>query len=387
MSKIFLERTRIAPRKNKKESLIKFLPVDNSLAALSALFIIAGIIFTYSSSAFDSMAYFKRQVVFDILGVACMLFLSQTYIYIQKYIKPVYMLFFTWILLVIVLFLPPVANVHRWINLGFFNLQPSEVAKLVLIIYLASFLSKKKDIANDSSQIAVPAAYTLITLALIVAGKDLGIPVLMFAVALAVFFIAGAKVLKLFYAVAVIIPVIAIEFYRHPYRLKRLTSFLSPEEAAGSIGYQLAHSFYAIGSGGWFGKGLGSSDLKLEYLPAAHTDFIFAIMCEEIGMIGAFFIIGSFIWLLMRGITLARTAKDNGNAFLMAGITICLVLQAVVNMSVAVGLLPTKGLPLPFFSYGGSSVIITLAMMGILMNLAAVEEQNNGTEGKGINGR
>jgi cell division protein FtsW len=118
---------------------------------------------------------------------------------------------------------------------------------------------------------------------------------------------------------------------------------------------------------------LGSSDLKLEYLPAAHTDFIFAVMCEEIGMLGAFLIIALFMWLLVRGITLAARAKSAFNGYLMAGITLCICLQAFVNMSIAAGLLPTKGLPLPFFSYGGSSVIVTLAMMGILMNLAAVE--------------
>ena len=136
------------------------------------------------------------------------------------------------------------------------------------------------------------------------------------------------------------------------------------------------HSFYAIGSGGWFGKGFGGSDLKLEYLPAAHTDFIFAIMCEEVGMIGVFMILAAFLWLLIHGIRLAVNAKDTFNSYLMAGITLCITLQAFVNMCVATGIAPTKGLPLPFFSYGGSSVVVTLAMMGILMNLAAVESKN-----------
>lgn len=377
MSKVFVEKSPFSGlRKTKGEDKFKFLPIDNNLAAMTAVFIIAGLIFTYSSSAFDSMAYFKRQVIFDVLGVIIMLVLSQFYSSLQKLIKPVYILFATWILLVWVLFTDEAANVHRWINFGFFNVQPSEIAKLALIIYLASFLSKKKDIASDTTQVIVPVAYSLVTIGLIVAGKDLGIPALMFAVAVSIFFIAGAPISKLFYFIAAMVPLAVIEFYRHPYRIKRLMSFMSPEEAAGSVGYQLVHSFYAIGSGGWFGKGLGSSDLKLEYLPAAHTDFIFAIMCEEIGMIGAFFVIAGFVWLLIHGVTLARTAKNKFNSYLIFGITLCLVLQAFVNMCVATGLLPTKGLPLPFFSYGGSSVIITLAMMGILMNLAAVEARD-----------
>lgn len=379
MSKVFIERTAIAPHKRgqAKEGKLKLLPIDSTLATLAALLVISGLIFTYSASAFDSMSYFKRQLAFDFLGVLIMLILSQTYSGLQKMFKPVWLLFITWGLLLWVLFTAPAANVHRWINIfGLFNLQPSEVAKLTLIIYLAAFLSRKKDLA-DWRQLMVPAAYAVITIGLVAAGKDLGIPALMFAVGVAIFFIAGAPVLKLLYAGAVAVPLLAIAIYAQPYRFARVMTFLSPEQAAGSKGYQLVHSFYAIGSGGWFGKGLGSSDLKLEYLPAAHTDFIFAVMCEEIGMLGAFIIIGMFVLLLMRGISLAAAAKNVFNSYLMAGITICLSLQAFVNMCVAAGLLPTKGLPLPFFSYGGSSVIITLAMMGILMNLAAVEAKDN----------
>ncbi|MDR0734356.1 MAG: FtsW/RodA/SpoVE family cell cycle protein, partial [Elusimicrobiota bacterium] len=270
MEKIYIERVKVAPRARTQRGgpKIKLLPPDSALLSLTAAFVIGGLIFTYSSSGFDSLNYFKRQVVFNILGAGCMLFLSQFYSRLQKLIKPVWLLFITWGLLAWALLSAPAANVHRWINFGFFNLQPSEVAKLVLIIYLAGFLSKKKNIGADFKQIITPALYSLITIGLIVAGKDLGIPVLMFAVAVAVFFIAGAPLLKLLYAALAAVPVIAVEIYRHPYRLTRTLSFLSPEEAAGSVGYQLVHSFYAIGSGGWFGKGLGSSDLKLEYLPA-----------------------------------------------------------------------------------------------------------------------
>jgi cell division protein FtsW len=373
MTKIYIERQFASQRRTRGSggSGFKFLPVDNGLLIITVFFILCGLIFTYSSSAFDSSAYFKKQIIFDIIGFAVMFFLSQTYSSLQRLFKPVWLLFITWGLLIWALCASPAANVHRWINLGFFNVQPSEIAKLSLIIYLAAFLSKKKDIEHNSLQVLVPALYGVITIALIAAGKDMGIPALMFAVAAAVFFIAGVPFWKMLCCCALAVPFAVIGIYNSPYRLQRVISFLSPEASAKSSGYQLLHSLYAIGSGGWFGKGLGSSDLKLEYLPAAHTDFIFAIICEEIGMLGAFLIILAFIYLLIRGVALARAAKTTFNCYLIAGITICLVLQAFVNMGVAVGLLPTKGLPLPFFSYGGSSVIITLAMMGILMNLAA----------------
>ncbi len=131
-------------------------------------------------------------------------------------------------------------------------------------------------------------------------------------------------------------------------------------------------SFLAVGSGGWFGKGLGNSELKLEYLPAAHTDFIFSIMCEEIGLVGVLVILALFCWLLVRGVSLARVAKSSFNSLLLFGLTLTICLQAFFNMAMAIGLLPTKGIPLPFFSYGGSSVIMTLVMMGIIVNMAAL---------------
>ena len=376
MPGIFLEKTNLAKRRGGIKKKSAFLPLDKQLLSFTAIMIITGLIFTYSSSAFDSMSYFKRQIVFDLCGICAMLFLSQYYSVLQKKFSSVWMLFAAWVLLIWALLQPAAAHVHRWINLGVFNIQPSEIAKMVLIIYLAAYLAKLPEKRRDNMLLITPLVYTLITLALIVAGKDLGIPALMTAIAFAMFFIAGAPVSKLIYVFIAAVPIVIIEIYRHPYRLKRIASFLNPEEAAGSIGYQLVHSFYAIGSGGWFGKGFGGSDLKLEYLPAAHTDFIFAIMCEEVGMIGVFMILAAFLWLLIHGIRLAVNAKNTFNSYLMAGITLCITLQAFVNMCVATGIAPTKGLPLPFFSYGGSSVVVTLAMMGILMNLAAVESKN-----------
>lgn len=350
----------------------KPLKIDKKLAFITFAFICFGLIFTYSSSAFDSTAYFKRQVLFDALGVAAALFLSQTYSRLQQIIKPIWLMYLTWILLVVVLFTKPIANVHRWIDLGVFNLQPSEVAKVTLVIYVAHYLSTVQGkLAKNWKLLIKPLAVSGVTFALMMKAPDLGTPMLMGAVVVLMLFVAGASLKHLAVLFAAAVPVILYQLIFYSYRLERLLSFLNPEAQAGGAGYQLMQSFLAVGSGGWFGKGLGNSELKLEYLPAAHTDFIFSIMCEEVGLMGGLMIIAFFCWLLVRGVSLARVAKNGFYGLVIFGLTLTICMQAFFNMAMAIGLLPTKGIPLPFFSYGGSSVIMTLVMMGIIVNMAA----------------
>lgn len=369
MTNIFLEKDALKTKRNSVNK--KTLPkLDKSLLIITTILIVLGLVFTYSSSAFDTIGFFKKQIFFDIVGLIAMWILARYYTDLQKLIKPNIILFISWGLLIWALFSAEAANVHRWIRIGPINVQPSEFAKLALIIFLSYSLSRKQDIANNVKSLTIPFLYALITIGLVVMGKDLGIPALMFTISTMIFFIAGTRVKHILMVILAAVPFIVIECFRHPYRIQRIATFLSPEKTIGDAGYQLSHSLYAIGSGGWFGKGLGASELKLEFLPAAHTDFIFAIFCEEVGMIGAFILIALFIWLLTRGLTIARTTENKFNSYLASGITLCLCFQAFINMGVAGGLFPTKGLPLPFFSYGGSSVIITLAMMGILMNIA-----------------
>ncbi|MBR4508678.1 MAG: putative lipid II flippase FtsW [Elusimicrobiaceae bacterium] len=374
MTNIFLEKGLRPKRRLVKKQTSK---IDKSLLILTSILIILGLVFTYSASAFDTMSYFKKQLFFDIIGIITMFFLAKYYSRLQEIIKPKIILWLTWIGLIWALFSAEAANVHRWIHLGPINIQPSEFAKLALIIFLSYSLSKKQDIETNVKTLKVPFLFTLITIGLVLMGKDLGIPALMFGVSCMIFFIAGTKIRYIAMVISVSIPFIIWECFRHPYRIKRILTFLAPEANISDVGYQLSHSLYAIGSGGWLGKGLGASELKLEFLPAAHTDFIFAIFCEEVGMIGAFILIGLFIWLLIRGLTIARRANNKFNSYLASGITLCLFFQALINMGVASGAFPTKGIPLPFFSYGGSSVIITLAMMGILMNIAAQENKRD----------
>lgn len=354
------------------ESERYFLPVDKKIAFITFVFICFGLVFTYSSSAFDSAAYFKRQLIFDIIGIIIALFLSQTYSKIQSKIKPIWLMYITWGLLFIVLLTKPIANVHRWINIGPFNLQPSEIAKVTMVIYMADYLSRVQGkIARNWKLLIQPAVVIAITCGLMLKAPDLGTPMLICGVMFMMAYVAGATLLQLGSVLpfGLIIVVWQLLFYR--YRLERVLSFLHPEEQAASAGYQLTRSFFAVGSGGWFGKGFGNSDLKLQYLPAAHTDFIFSIMCEEIGLIGVLIIIGLFCCLLMRGTTLARAAKNGFHSLTIFGLTLTICAQAFFNIAMAIGLLPTKGIPLPFFSYGGSSVIMTLAMIGIICNLSA----------------
>lgn len=354
--------------------------LDKRLTFIAFAFVLFGLIFTYSSSAFDSMMYFKRQLVFDAMGVLAALFLSQTYDKLQKLkiFRPMNLMYVTWVLLVIVLFTRSQANVHRWIDFGFFKLQPSEIAKVTLVIYVADYLDNVSGrLAKNWKLLLKPMAVAGVTLALILAEKDIGTPTLMGAVFVFMLLVAGARIKHLALPALAVSPLVIHQLFFVGYRRERIFSFLDPFATAGSTGYQLVQSFLAVGSGGWFGKGLGNSELKLEYLPAAHTDFIFSIMCEEVGLLGGVVILGFFCWLLIRGVSLARVAKTHFHSLVIFGLTITICMQAFFNMAMAIGLLPTKGIALPFFSYGGSSVIMTLVMVGIILNMAAVDNTQN----------
>jgi len=357
-----------------KRGAWRFLPLDKTLAIITASFVVFGLVFTYSSSAFDSTSFFKRQLVFDIIGLIAAFVLWQFYDRLQKIklFRPIYLIYGTWVLLVIVLFTKPIANVHRWIDLGFFNLQPSEIAKVTLLIYVADYLSTVQGkLSKNWGLLVRPLFVTGVTLGLILVAKDIGTPFLMACVVGAMLFVSGARLKQLGAVCLAVLPIVLHQLFFVKYRRDRILSFLHPESDPGNNGYQLIRSFTAVGSGGWLGKGLGNSELKLEYLPAAHTDFIFSIICEEIGLIGATLVVVFFCALLTRGISLARVARNNFNSLLMFGLSLTISGQAFFNMAMAIGLLPTKGIAMPFFSYGGSSVIMTLAMMGIIMNMTA----------------
>jgi cell division protein FtsW len=273
-------------------------------------------------------------------------------------------------LLVLVLFAPEVNNAHRWFTLGPVSFQPSELAKLALVVFLADQIERKRD-RVDQPELLVPARLaTGATAGLVVLEPDLGTAVLLLAVGLGMVFLAGLAWRYLALGAALIVPVVALLVLTVPWRRERIFAFLDPDRDPLGSGYQTLNSLIAVGSGGPLGRGLGQSLQKNFFLPQPHSDFVYAILAEELGLVGALGVLVLFALLAWRGVRAGLRAPDAFGAFLAWGITVGLVLQALINVSVAVALLPTKGIPLPFISYGGSSLATTLAACGVLLNVS-----------------
>ncbi|MFA6028744.1 MAG: putative lipid II flippase FtsW [Elusimicrobiota bacterium] len=350
---------------------------DYGLLLAALLLLGFGLMMMWSASAIladqqmhDSLFFLKRQGLFAAVGLMLMAFFARTdYHRLRGWVWPAF--FVSVLLLAAVLFMPPVAGVRRWIRLGPFGLQPAEFAKLSVILFIADFVDRKKSrIGSPLIGLLVPLGVVAVPLVLMGLEPDLGTPALIFATVILTLFIGGARVSYVLGAILAAVPIVIVELLRKPYRRKRLLTFLDPFEQAQGAGYQLAQSLIAVGSGGWFGKGLGASQLKLMYLPAPHTDFIFPIVCEELGFVGALAVLALFASLLMRGLRAARHAPDLFGSLLASGLTLLLVLQAFFNVAMSIGLIPTKGIPLPFFSYGGSSLLVSLCAVGILLNIS-----------------
>lgn len=352
-------------------------PMDFTLLAVAMGLLGWGLVMVYSASAIlaeqtvgDSLYFFKRQLVWAVIGLTAMLAASRTdYNRLKEWVRPI--LLVTALCLVAALFSRPIAGVRRWLRFGPIGLQPAEFAKLASVIFLAYYLDLRHSKTGGWRHgLAVPVAVVGVLLALILKSPDIGTPILMFGVMILVLFIGGSKVHYLLGLFALTLPLLVYEVIRKPYRVKRLMTFLSPFENAQGAGYQLSQSILAVGSGGWFGKGLGASKLKLMYLPTPHTDFIFPVICEELGLLGALAMLGLFATLLVRGVRIARSAPNLFGTLLAAGITFTICLQAFFNVGMAIGVLPTKGIPLPFVSFGGSSLLATLLGVGILLNIS-----------------
>lgn len=259
----------------------------------------------------------------------------------------------------------------RWISLGLFNFQVSEILKLFYIIYLASYIVKKKQkITIDFKQFLPPLVLLCVIAILLLLEPDLGTVVVIFATALGMFFIAGVPLLAFASLITLAVTGIGLLIYFEPYRMERFQAFINPWADPFDSGFQLTQSLMAFGRGDWIGEGLGKSVQKLFYLPEAHTDFIFAIIAEELGMVGVVSIILLFLLLIFRLFNLAKKSFLNEKifeAFLMFGIGIWISVQAFINIGVNMGVLPTKGLTLPFISYGGSSVLVMCITIALVL--------------------
>lgn len=315
--------------------------------------------------------FLRKQLVWDALGLMTLLLSMRIdYHRWQKWSLP--LLGIAVALLVAVLFIGPVVKgARRWIHLGAFNIQPSEVGKIALICWLASFLDRHKSDVQDFSRGVLPSLLAIgLVCGLILKEPDLGTPMMLGTTGLMLLYLTGARPLHLFGIIGASTIPLYYELFHVGYRHKRMLAFLNPWADAGGTGYQLTQSMLAFGSGGLFGKGLGASQLKLLSLPDPHTDFIFPVIGEELGFVGAVCVILLFVFWGLRAWKIAQKAPDLFGQLMTAGICSWVLLQAAINMGVSCGLLPTKGLPLPFVSFGGSSLIITMAAVGIVLNVS-----------------
>lgn len=321
----------------------------------------------------DSFYYFKRQLIWAVMGLGLM-FIAMNYDYwnLRRYAPHLLVAAFVLLLLVLVPGLGREGGgATRWVGVGSLGFQPSELAKLFIIVFTAYGLSRHRDLSRDSIRGVAPYLLILGAAAgIILLQKDLGTVVSLSGTVLIMLFAAGVRLSILGALGAGGVALMAAAIIHEPYRLQRLFAFLDPWSDPLDSGFHIIQSLYALGSGGLFGAGLGQGKQKYLYLPEQHTDFIFAVIGEELGFIGGVLIISLFIMFVWRGLRIALTAPDPFAGLLATGITVGIGLQAFINIGVVTGSLPVTGITLPFISFGGTSLIFTLAGVGILLNIS-----------------
>jgi cell division protein FtsW len=284
------------------------------------------------------------------------------------------------VLLVAVLFSREINGTRRWFAIGGFGIQPSELAKLVAILFTALILDRRMHRVNDLRYAMMPIGLVVaMMLGLILLEPDFGTAVSLLGIVAVMVFAAGLSYKYLLASVALLLPLLALVLIQAPYRVKRILTFMDPWADPLGEGFQIIQSLIAVGTGGMLGRGLMEGRQKMFYLPEPHTDFIYAVIAEETGLIGALFILLCFGVLAWRGMMAALRAPDRFGSFLALGITMMIVMQAYVNISVVLGLAPTKGIPLPLLSAGGSSLLITLLGVGVLLNISQHANAETGT--------
>ncbi|MCM8775908.1 MAG: putative lipid II flippase FtsW [Candidatus Omnitrophica bacterium] len=339
-----------------------------------------GVVMTYSASAVyadytykNHLHFLVRQILFVLIGTFALFVVAYVPVPFWKQQARVFILLA--IVSLVMVFVPILGHTaggaQRWIKLGFFNFQPVEFAKLAVCLYLADYLSRKmKYIKKGGIQIFFPPLFLVgIICALTVFQPDLGSCVFIFLMAAIMFFMAGIRLRYVFAASLVFLPIFYFLVIRVPYRLSRLTAYLNPWEDPQGSGFQIIQSFLAFGLGGLNGVGIGQGTQKLFYLPSSYTDFILSVIGEELGFVGLLAVILLYVVIFVAGIHIAEKAERLFERFLVSSLTLLIILQALVNMSVATGLIPTKGLPLPFVSYGGTSIVMNLVAVGILLGI------------------
>jgi len=354
--------------------------IDWSLVIGVVLLSLFGLLMIYSSSYVwaeykfdDPYKFVKTQGLFLIVGYVIMFIISK--IDYNKYLSKANLIFGICFLLLILVLIPGIGTVRNgsrsWFGIGGFGIQPSEFTKLSLIIFTSKYLSHNEKILKDIKNGVLPILLVLILVfGLIMLQPDFGTGVIIVITIIVLLFVSGVS-MSFFIKIGIlgILGVVALIVVA-PYRMKRIVSFLNPWSDPLGSGFQIIQSLYAIGPSGLLGKGLGNSIQKHFYLPEPQTDFIFAIISEELGILGILIVASLFILIIYRGFSIAINCNDKFGKYIAFGITFCLSFQALLNLMVVVGLIPVTGVTLPFLSYGGSSLLITLCSMGILLNIS-----------------
>ena len=351
---------------------------DQRLVAFLTLGLVAfGLVMVYSASsaraalaADDPAYYLKRQALYALVGIAALVLFSRTdYRRLRFAILPLLLTSFAFLVAVLVVG-TPVNGARRWLALGPFTLQPSELAKLALALWIAALLARRPA-PQSLGELLRPIGVVVGTaFALVLVEPDLGTAIAIAIMVAAVLAVAGTRLSTLAGGAAIGFFLVAAAIWLEPYRRDRLLAFLDPWQDPEGAGFQSVQAMLALGSGGFFGTGLGESVQKVYYLPEASTDMIFAIVGEELGLVGAFAVIAAFVVFGYAGFNVALGCREPFGKLLAAGLTALVCGQAAVNVSAVMGLAPLTGIPLPFVSYGGSSLIVGLASVGILLNIA-----------------
>jgi cell division protein FtsW len=378
--------------------MAKRVSVDRWLFTVTMLLVFVGLVMVFSASAvmarerFGSpYAFLLKQLIWAAAGLVAMVITMR--LDYRRYQHPALVFSFlglTTLLLISVFFLDRSHNTHRWIHAGGFSFQPSELAKPALILFLAYFLESRGRVpgSNSSSMLGpmpgfmddwrntlLPAATPVVALlGLIVLQPDLGTAIACAGVAACIFYVAGLQLRYFGYAFGASLLPLYFLIFHVSFRRDRILAFMNPYAERQKAGFHLIQSLIAVGTGGITGTGLMEGKQKLFYLPEPHTDFIFAVTAEELGLAGAMFVVMLFAIFLWRGMRTSWRTEDLFGRYLAVGITSMVVLQAFINISVVLGMMPTKGIPLPLVSYGGSSLFVTLACVGVLLNITKQTE-------------
>jgi len=358
--------------------MVKDYKIDKVLIVAVSLLVLLGLIMVYSSTMIlakekfnDSFYFLKKQLIFLAVGlIIASIITSLKYpLYLNKRVV-ITILILSLFGLVLVFFTGRFNNSYRWIRFGGMSVQPSEFAKIAIVLYLSYVLSRKTSDVNDIRKLLILLLPFFATILLIFKEPDLGNGSLILLITMVMLFVAGLKLRYFCYSFLILAPAFYVIIRLNPEKMNRILAFLNPEDYVSTYNFQTLQSIYAVGSGGIFGKGLGKSTQKLYFLPYAYSDFIYSIVGEEVGLVGCAFVISLFIIIMIRGINIARMSGNRHTYLLVVGLTFLLVMQALINISVTLGVFPTKGLPLPFISNGGSSLMASLIIAGIMLNVS-----------------